>query len=224
MRPAGFVLILALAACGGDSGTAATTVAPGGDTTTSTGGGTTLASSGTTVGGTVETVTTATTAPVTTSGTQPATGTSVVVTMVGTTMVEGPALTVTGDVYTMNWEALTGPVVFTPAGGGLDPFFLVHNSPAHDGFFFSVEAHTVYGAAWTGQLGTFEIGCSPAGTGICVAFDPDGPGPLPDLGADNMVTGTIEILQADAAGFIAVFSNVSFSDGSTIPGPFTVSG
>jgi hypothetical protein len=45
MRPAGFVLILALASCGGDSGTAATTVAPGGDTTTSTGGGTTTLAS-----------------------------------------------------------------------------------------------------------------------------------------------------------------------------------
>jgi hypothetical protein len=175
--------------------------------------------SGTTTSSTVAVTTTA--VGTTTVTTVPAVGTTVIV---GTTVVSGTALEVAGTVYTIDWSALVGPVVFTPPGGGSDPFFHVHNSPAHDGFFFSVEAYTVYGSAWSGELGTFEIGCFPAGTGICVHFDPDGPGPAPDLGADYMVTGTVEILQADAEGFVAVFTGVAFSDGSTIPGLFTVSG
>ncbi len=166
-------------------------------------------------------VNTTTTVGTTTVTTQPATVTTVAV---DTTVASGSALTVDGTVYTIDWGVLTGPVVFTPAGGGTDPFFHLHNSPAHDGFFFSVEAYTVYGSAWSGELGTFEIGCFPAGTGICVHFDPDGPGPMTDLGADFMATGTIEVLQADDEGFVGVLTDVAFSDGSTIPGPFTISG
>ena len=141
-----------------------------------------------------------------------------------TTTTAGPALVESGGVFTINWDALVGPVFFAPPGGGADPFFQVHTSPAEDGFFFGVEAYTVYGTAWTGQLGEFTIDCTQTGTGICVHFDPDGPGPSLDLGADFLVTGDVEILQADADGFVAVFSDVAFSDGSTIPGPFTVTG
>lgn len=194
MHRAAAAFLMVMTACGGGSGT----------TTSPT---------------TAETA--ATTEGTTTVTTQPVTGTTAAT---GTTVVAGPALTVEGNVYTIDWSALAGPVVFAPAGAGPDPLFHVHNSPAHDGFFFSVEAYTVYGAAWTGELGTFEIGCFPAGSGICVHFDPDGPGPEPDLGADYMVTGTAEILQADADGFVAVLTDVAFSDGSSIPGPFTVSG
>lgn len=157
----------------------------------------------------------------TTPTTEATTSTTVVV---GTTAVAGQALTADGNVYTIDWDALVGPVFFSPAGGGADPFFHVHNTPADDGFFFSVEAYTVYGPEWTGQLGTFDIDCTATGTGICVHFDPDGPGEAADLGADFLVTGTVEILQADDEGFVAVFSDVAFSDGSTIPGPFTISG
>ena len=141
-----------------------------------------------------------------------------------TTTAAGPALVESDGVYTINWDALLGAVFFAPPGGGSDPFFQVHTTPAADGFFFGVEAYTVYGTAWTGELGEFTIDCTPAGTGICVHFDPDGPGPVGDLGADFMVTGDIEIIQADADGFVAIFSDVAFSDGSTIPGPFTVTG
>ncbi len=157
---------------------------------------------------------------------QPPTGTSVVITQppTGITMLGGVALRSEGNVYEIDWEALVGPVIFAPPGTATDPFYLVHNTPEHDGFSFSVEAHTACGTQWSGQLGTFAIGCSTAGTGICVYFDPDGSGPTPDLGADFMVTGTIEILRADGVNFIAELSNLTFSDGSTIPGPFMLSG
>lgn len=157
--------------------------------------------------------------------TQPATGTSVVVTQppTGTTMVGGVAIRRDGSVYQIDWEALVGPLIFAPPGGGPDPYYVVQNTPASDGFLFAVEAHTVCGTQWSGQLGTFAIDCSAAGTGICVRFDPDGAGPMPDLGADFMVTGTIEILQADSDNFIAELGDVAFSDGSTIPGPLVIS-
>lgn len=173
--------------------------------------------------------TTTTGGGVTTTGgfgaTTTAVSTTAAATTVPTTTVAAAApLMESGGVYTINWDALQGPVFFAPPGGGADPFFHVHTTPAEDGFFFGVEAYTVYGTAWTGQLGEFTIDCSPTGTGICVHFDPDGPGPIGDLGADFMVTGDVEIIQADAEGFVAIFSNVAFSDGSTIPGPFTVTG
>ncbi len=157
---------------------------------------------------------------------QPPTGTSFVTTEppTGTTMLGGVALRHEGNVYQIDWDALLGPVVFAPPGSGADPFYLIQTSPEHDGFLFAVEAFTGCGTQWAGQLGTFAIGCSTVGTGICVHFDPDGSGPMPDLGADFLVTGTIEILQADAAGFVAELSDLTFSDGSTIPGPFTISG
>lgn len=167
----------------------------------------------------------------TTSGSSTTAGSSTTTTAATTTTTtgatttsagSGEALTEADGVYTIDWSALEGNVFFSPAGGGSDPFFQVHTTPAVDGFFFGVEAYTVYGTAWTGQLGEFTIDCTPAGTGICVHFDPDGSGPIADLGADFMVTGDVEIIQADAEGFEAIFSNVMFSDGSTIPGPFTV--
>lgn len=192
----GAVTVLA-GACGGGTGTSSTTGA--GSSTSTTAGD----------------ATTTTAAATTTTAAEPT-----------TTAAAGGALTETGDgVYTIDWSALTGGVFFAPpAFGALDPFFFVHTDPAVDGFFFSVEAYTVYGPAWTGELGTFPIDCTAAGTGICVHFDPDGPGPIGDLGADFMVTGDVEIVQADGDGFEAVFSDVTFSDGSTIPGPFTVTG
>lgn len=157
---------------------------------------------------------------------QPPTGTSVVITQppTGTTMLGGVALRSEGNVYEIDWRALVGPVIFAPPGSGTDPFYLVYNSPEYDGFSFSVEAHTACGTQWSGQLGTFAIGCSTVGTGICVHFDPDGSGPMPDLGADFMVSGTIEIFRADDVNFIAELSDLTFSDGSTIPGPFMISG
>lgn len=185
------------------------------------------ASSDTSTASTVAMTTTVTTAT-TTSAVETTTTTTEAPAATTTTMAEaGEPITLNPDgSYTIDWGALAGPAYFAPpASGAADPFFHVHNDPASDGFFFSVEAYTTgYGTAWTGGLGDFVIDCSPAGTGICVHFDPDGPGPLQDLGSDFLVTGDVTIQQADAGGFVAVFSNVGFSDGTTIPGPFTVSG
>ncbi len=175
-------------------------------------------------GGNADTSTTSADSSTTTAAATTTTAAATTTTGAATTTAAGAALVEADGVYTINWDALQGPVFFAPPGGGADPFFHVHTTPAADGFFFGVEAYTVYGTAWTGQLGEFTVDCTPAGSGICVHFDPDGPGPMPDLGADFMVTGDVEIIQADAEGFVAIFSNVAFSDGSTIPGPFTVTG
>jgi hypothetical protein len=186
-----------------------------------------LALAGAACGGGTGSTSTTTTVPGTTS-TSTATTVATTTTAAATTTTEaaaGEALTVNPDgSYAIDWDALSGSVFFAPAGGGDDPFFQVHNDPAADGFFFSVEAYTVYGAAWSGELGDFEVSCVPAGSGICIHFDPDGPGPLGDLGADFMAIGDVTIVQADADGFVAIFSNLEFSDGTTIPGPFTVTG
>lgn len=173
--------------------------------------------------------TTPTTTPATTTPAAETTSTTTTTPAVATTseVEAGQPITLNPDgTYAIDWGALAGPAYFAPpAAGSADPFFHVHNDPASDGFFFSVEAYTSgYGTAWTGELGDFVIDCSPAGTGICVHFDPDGPGPLPDLGSDFLVTGDVSIEQADGDGFVATFSNVGFSDGTTIPGPFTVNG
>ena len=220
MRRIALMLALLLAACGDDDSVTTLTyieddITPtlGGNTTSSVPSGAT-----TTTGTTVTTL-----AGSTTTNTQPLVGTSVVITMVGTTVIGSAALSVNGDVYTINWNALVGPIVFSPPVGP-DPYFLVHTSPPHDGFFFSIEAYTTYGPDWTGQLGTFDIDCTSTGTGICVHFDPDGNGPMPDLGADYLAVGTAEILQADGDNFVAILRDIEFSDGSTIPGPFTISG
>lgn len=190
------VLALAVAACGGSTG----------DTTTTTAAAATTAATTTTTA-----AATTTTAAATTTTAAPA----------------GDPLTETATgVYTIDWDGLQGAVFYAaPAAGSSDPFFHVHTDPATDGFFFSVEAYTTgYGTAWTGELGETTVGCTPAGSGICIHFDPDGPGPIGDLNADFMATGFVDVLQADADGFVGVFTDVSFSDGTTIPGPFTVSG
>jgi|RifCSP16_2_1023846.scaffolds.fasta_scaffold202815_1 hypothetical protein len=201
------VAVLAVG-CGGGTGGSTT-----GAESTTTGAVTGSEDTSTTVGASATTTTEATTTTVT--------GT----TAVTTSAAAAPPMVMDDDgVVTIDWDALQGDVFFAPPGGGADPFFFVHTDPDVDGFFFSVEAYTVYGPAWTGQQGDFTIDCSLAGTGICVHFDPDGPGPMGDLGADFAVTGDVSISQADADGFVAEFSNVEFSDGTTIPGPFTVTG
>lgn len=117
--------------------------------------------------------------------------------------------------FTIDWSAATP--FYAQVGGG-DPYFHIHNIPATDGFFFSLEMYTVYGTAWTGELGTFDIGCTPASTGICAHFDADGPGPLSDLGADFLATGSVTINQLDAEGYDVVVDELVFSDGTTITG------
>ena len=199
--PAAALVLVAIACGGGTGSSSSTTVA-----TTTSGVTTTIAATTTSAAATTSTAATAATTTTTTEAT-------------------GEALTPNPDgSYSIDWDALTGSVFFAAPGGGADPFFHVHNDPATDGFFFSVEAYTVYGSAWTGELGDFEVGCAPAGSGICIHFDPDGPGPVGDLGADFLTTGDVTIVQADGEGFVAIFSNLEFSDGTLISGPFTVTG
>lgn len=127
------------------------------------------------------------------------------------------AISPTDTGFAIDWSALAAPPVYAQVGGS-DPFFHIHNVPASDGFFFSLEMYTVYGSAWTGELGTFDIGCAAASTGICAHFDPDGPGPLGDLGADFLATGSVTINQLDAEGYDVVVDELVFTDGTTITG------
>jgi hypothetical protein len=57
-----------------------------------------------------------------------------------------------------------------------------------------------------------------------VHFDADGPGPLTDLGADFLVTGSITFAALTATTFDVTLTDVTFSDGTTIPGPLRLTG
>ena len=137
------------------------------------------------------------------------------------------ALSVDADgVVAINWEALRGEPFFDPpVGGSADPFYHIHTMPNVDGFFFSIEAYTTgYGPAWTGELGTFAIDCSINGSGICVYFDPDGPGPIPVAGQGFDATGEITFHALSDEGYDLTLTDVAFSEGYTIPGPIRISG
>ncbi|GJM37370.1 MAG: hypothetical protein DHS20C19_07370 [Acidimicrobiales bacterium] len=126
-----------------------------------------------------------------------------------------PALVVDGNTVTVNWDAVT-PTFIPPAAGSADPFFHIHSSNAVDGFYLSFEMYTVWGGAWTGETGTFAIGCNDqvADSGICVHFIPvsaDGN----DLGADFGATGSVTINQLDDSGYDLAVSGLTFSDGTT---------
>ena len=136
------------------------------------------------------------------------------------------AISVSGDgVVVIDWSKLKAKPFFSPPrAGSADPFYFIHTDPAADGFFLSIEAYTTaYGRTWTGQLGTFAIDCSTAGTGICVHFDPDGPGPMPPAGSNFDVRGSITFERLDATGYTVILTNVVFSEGFTIPGPLRLS-
>ena len=135
------------------------------------------------------------------------------------TATRGVAIVVPNGLATINPDALA-PIVFVPpAAGSADPFYHVHTTPALDGFFLSIEAYTKYGPKWTGQLGTFAVECTPTGTGICVHFDPDGPGPQADLGKDFKATGQVTFTALSATGFDITLTALRFSDGTTVAGP-----
>lgn len=134
-----------------------------------------------------------------------------------TTTTPASAISATDTGFAIDWTALAATPFYAQVGGA-DPFFHIHNIPASDGFYFALEMYTVYGSTWSGELGTFDIGCAPASTGICAHFDPDGPGPLPNLGADFLATGSVTINQLDAEGYDVVVDELVFSDGTTITG------
>ena len=138
---------------------------------------------------------------------------------------DATALDFDGVAATIDWTALPSTPFYAPANQAADPFFHIHTNPATDGFFFSLEMYTEWGAAWTGETGGFEISCSDPGTstGICPYFDPDGPGPLPVLGSDFMTTGQIVINSLGPDGYDLMVGPVIFSDGTVI-NPFPVVG
>ncbi len=190
-----------LAACGGGG-----TSEDAGDGSTSSAAGSTSAAPSTTVVST-------TAAPTTTSAVEP-----------------GPAISLDGTTYTIDWAALpTTPFYDPSAGSDADPFFHIHTDGAGDGFFFAFEMFTTgYGALWTGETGAFPLGCAepapaPNSTGICLHFDPDGPGAATDLNADFAATGSITIDRLDADGYDIAVGQLTFSDGTTIA-PFTMAG
>lgn len=127
------------------------------------------------------------------------------------------ALQITDTGYAIDWTALETKPFFALAAH-LDPFFHIHTDPDLDGFFISFELYTTYGPTWTGELGTFEISCSAASTGICVHFDPDGDGPIGNLGADFRAAGTVTINALDETTYDIVVDELVFSDGTTVTG------
>ena len=62
-----------------------------------------------------------------------------------------------------------------------------------------VELYTVFGASWTGELGTFPTDCTTHG--ICVYLDPDGTGPLVGSGPGS---GTLTVIQLDGSSIITL--------------------
>ncbi len=131
------------------------------------------------------------------------------------------------NVYEIDWSALGAPPYFgyDDETDPEDPFWLINNQPEVDGFLLGVELYTTgFGERWEGELGTYRIWCDRRGTGICLHFDPDGEGPVPDLGADFGATGTVSIRKLDRDGYDLVLEDVLFTDGSRIPGPLTLRG
>lgn len=131
-------------------------------------------------------------------------------------------------VFELDWSKLTLPTYFEldDETNPDDPFWYIHNQP-DEGFFLSLEMYTTgFGSAWTGETGTFDLSCTEGGTGICIHFDPDGPGEDEvDLNVDFAATGTIEITTLDESdGYDLVLTGVTFSDGTTIPGPTRLTG
>ena len=132
-----------------------------------------------------------------------------------------------GAVYSLDWSNLQYPALFVydDETNPDDPFFHLHDQP-EEGFFLSLEMYTTgFGEAWKGETGTFEVSCTPEGSGICIHFDPDADGEeFGDLGADFAATGTVEITQLDDEGYDLTLTDVAFADGTTIPGPTHLEG
>ncbi len=84
-----------------------------------------------------------------------------------------------------------------------DPYYHIHTNDSD--LFVGIELYTLYGAGWTGQLGTFALDCS--ANGICVYLDPDGTGPLEALGPGS--TGNIVIDQLEG-GYNVTLTGVTF--------------
>ena len=124
----------------------------------------------------------------------------------------------------LDWS-LVHPIYIPQDTSGSDPFFHIHTDAELDGFYMSFELYTVWGEAWTGDTGVFDITCIDpvTSTGLCIHFDPDGPGPLGDTAADFGATGTMLINQLDEFGYDLEVTGLTFTDGTAFA-PFTISG
>ncbi len=81
---------------------------------------------------------------------------------------------------------------------GDDPLYMVHTQ--QENIFVGVEMYTVFGDAWTGELGTFPTDCTTHG--ICVYLDPDGTGPL--VGGGPAADGTVTITQLEGSRIVTI--------------------
>lgn len=87
--------------------------------------------------------------------------------------------------------------LFDAFTAGDDPFYLIHTQ--QDDVFIGVELYTVFGAGWTGELGTFPADCTTHG--ICVYLDPDGTGPLEGGGPGE---GEITVTQLEDGSVVTI--------------------
>ncbi|MEE8337190.1 MAG: hypothetical protein V3R95_03945 [Dehalococcoidia bacterium] len=108
--------------------------------------------------------------------------------------------------------------------GSADPLYEIETTSS--AFIIDTSFFTKFGSAWTGQAGTFAVGCGSASeTGICVHFDPDGAaGSVELLGPSTQGSVTITAL---GTSYSVTFSGVSFDrpgGGSYLLEPFTLAG
>lgn len=146
-------------------------------------------------------------AAVTTPTSAPAAATTVAPTTVAPTTV-APTTTLAQEAIVIDDPDADGVVnvaidgeqldpLFDAFQGGADPFYQVHTQ--QDNVFVGVELYTVFGDAWTGELGTFPTDCTTHG--ICVYLDPDGTGPMAVGGPG---TGTITISQLEGGTIVTI--------------------
>lgn len=133
-----------------------------------------------------------------------------------------PALDDSGDQVVVDWTAISDVYLpDTPAQSG-GTFFHIHSDNAVHDFYLNFELYRDWGAGWSGELGTFEIGCNDPNTdtGICVHYvTADGT----NVGEDFSAAGTVTITQLDGDGYEILVSGLTFSDGTTFA-DFTMAG
>ena len=124
----------------------------------------------------------------------------------------------------LDWSQVN-PTYLPNTGPASDPFFHIHTSNELDGFYLSFELYTMWGQGWTGETGDFEISCldQNSDTGICVHFDPDGPGPMGDIAADFGATGQVTITALDNGMYDVSVHSLRFTDGTEFA-PFDMTG
>ncbi len=138
-----------------------------------------------------------------------------------TTEAVEPISVATDGSVELAWEALTEAAYWALEAGDDGEFWYLHtNEP--DGLF-SIEAYTSgFGTGWSGELGTYPVGCSRAGTGICLHMVV--PGAEPNLPSDFAASGLVTFVRLDAEGYELVLQDIVFGNGLAIPGPVRLAG